>query len=140
MPRLLVVVDTNELLQTSAPIDRAFLLQGCQGCDVVLPAQVRVATLSTLHAPLSTLHAPRSTLCLYSAAGTWRWDFFDSCVFHACLAASCVIITCRAWQVMTELDGLKRNGDGSLMPASTLRNRWSRPGAALRLRKRTFAL
>lgn len=40
MARLLVVVDTNELLDTSTPIDRAFLLQDCAGCDVMLPSVV----------------------------------------------------------------------------------------------------
>ena len=40
MPRLLVVIDTNELLRDHAPVDRSFLLQGFAGCDVVLPAQV----------------------------------------------------------------------------------------------------
>ena len=45
MPRLLVVIDTNELVEAAAlgsngTISRAYLLQDCAGCVIVLPAQV----------------------------------------------------------------------------------------------------
>jgi rRNA-processing protein FCF1 len=43
MPRLLVVIDTNEILldrSVGQELDRDFLLQDCGGCDIILPAQV----------------------------------------------------------------------------------------------------